>query len=149
MAQLMSVSALALLVQDEADEEARLAYVHEGNILVESNGSEAAVQINVTSSLLYPYIAPVFRIVTACAKVDTSLISLPLSAIACIEAEVNVTVPTQHQQDPLPAQLTHLCSAIAAAAEGFIHRAAGLRAVETRGLHCSGRLRFHVPCSNQ
>ena len=90
--------------------------MHEGSLVIDcGSGGEARLELRVTTSLMYPYVSPVLTVTAATVRSDGPSRAVPVATVAAVEAEVNVTVPAQHLDDPLPAQLAHLCSAAAAA----------------------------------
>ena len=106
---------IAAHVQEEGEAAATVAYTHEGTLKVEAGGVEAVLNIEVTSSLLYPHIAPVFRV--ASAAVAGAAAPLPLAVTAAIEAQVNLEAPALDAAQPFLPQLAWLCSSVITAAE--------------------------------
>ena len=86
--------------------------------MVTTQGDSCAAQFRVTSSLMYPFVAPVFHVSSVSGKARGAQVSLSPACVAEIEARVNVTVSEQHAQEPMPAQVGVLCAALAHAAFG-------------------------------
>jgi hypothetical protein len=104
-------------MQEEEPSEPMLVYVHTGTLGLQSaGGMPIKAEVQVASSLMYPYVAPVLSITSASASADGKR-PLPAVAVAAAEAEVNVTVAAEARDDPLPAQLARLCELLAEAAD--------------------------------
>lgn len=95
------------------------SYTHGGTLVVTTaRGDSCSAQFRVTSSLMYPFVAPVFHVSSASCKVRGAAQSLSAARVAEIEARVNVSVSERHAEEPLPAQAGVLCAALAEAAFG-------------------------------
>ena len=98
-------------------------YLHTGSLTVEtqllSQGCQAQLQVQLKSSLYYPYIPPLLTIRSAALKIGGISHELSAAQRAVWEAEVNVRAVEGAAEHPLPAQLAHVRECATAAMQAF------------------------------
>jgi hypothetical protein len=92
-------------MQDDAAAVDGLVFVHQGSMAISTTTELCQAMLEITTSLLYPYIPPVFRIVECVCKVQALPVALSAATLACIEADVNVNAPKDTTEDAIQAQL--------------------------------------------
>jgi hypothetical protein len=103
-------------MQEDASGVDALVFVHRGSAVISASAELCQATLEVTSSLMYPYIPPVFRVVEATCKAHGSTVPVSAAVLACIEADVNVNVPRDSPEDPIKPQLHALVAMLGDAA---------------------------------
>lgn len=97
-------------LQDAEPPAPKLSYRHIGTLEVQNSDKlRAKAEVVMVASVMHPYVAPVIAIKSASSGNGSASMALSKAKVAAMEADVNVAVPAEHLDDPMPMQLARLC----------------------------------------